>query len=112
MTKKPSARRKILKILALGCGTIALLFGALVFWIGLQIYQATRPVEISEHHPFRSSAKKERYLTHYDARAERWPVVSETLMVDTSWGPTFVRISAPADGPPLVLLPGANATSL
>ena len=27
-------------------------------------------------------------------------------------GATFVRISGPSDGPPLVLLPGANATSL
>lgn len=110
--KRPKSRRKILRILALGCGTIVLVFGALVFWIGSEIYQATRPVELSEHHPFRSAAKKERYLAHYDARAERWPVVSETRMVETSWGPTYVRISGPADGPPLVLLPGANATSL
>ncbi len=110
--KKSGTRRKILRILALGCGTIVLVFGALVLWIGSEIYQATRPVELSEHHPFRSSAKKERYLAHYDARAERWPVASETMTVDTSWGPTFVRISGPADSPPLVLLPGANATSL
>jgi len=110
--KKSPGRRKILKALALGCGGFALLFGALVFWIGIQIYQATRPVELSDHHPFRSATKKERYLAHYDARAERWPVVSETQMVDTSWGSTFVRISGPPDGPPLVLLPGANATSL
>jgi pimeloyl-ACP methyl ester carboxylesterase len=110
--KRPSARRKILRILALGCGTIALVFGALVVWIGSEIYQATRPVELSEHHPFRSESKRERYLAHYDSRAENWPVASETITVDTSWGQTFVRISGPADGPPLVLLPGANATSL
>ncbi len=104
--------RKILRVLAFGCGTIALLFGAFVVWVGIDIYRATQPVELSDHHPFRSAAKKQRYLAHYDARAERWPVVSETRMVDTSWGPTFVRISGPTDGPPLVLLPGANATSL
>jgi pimeloyl-ACP methyl ester carboxylesterase len=111
MTKK-RGRRKILRALAIGCGSIALVFGALVFWIGSEIYQAIQPLELSDHHPFRSAAKKERYLAHYDARAERWPVVSKTRMVDTSWGPTFVRISGPSDGPPLVLLPGANATSL
>ena len=33
-------------------------------------------------------------------------------MVETSFGQTFVRIGGPADAPPLVLLPGANATSL
>ena len=104
--------RKILRTLALGCGTIALLFGALVLWVGIDIYRATQPMELSDHHPFRSEAKKQRYLAYYDARAERWPVLSETRMVETSWGPTFVRVSGPADGPPLVLLPGANATSL
>jgi pimeloyl-ACP methyl ester carboxylesterase len=109
---KSRGRRKILRALAVGCGSIALVFGALVIWIGSEIYQAIQPVELTDHHPFRSAAKKERYLTHYDARAERWPVASETLMVDTSWGPTFVRISGPSDGPPLFLLPGANATSL
>jgi len=110
--RKSSGRRKILRTLAFGCGTFVLIFGALVIWIGSEIYQATRPVELSDHHPFRSAAKQERYLMHYDARAARWPVVSETRMVNTSWGPTFVRVSGPADGPPLVLLPGANATSL
>jgi len=110
--KKSGGRRKILRILALGCGTIVLVFGTLVVWIGSEIYQATWPVELSDHHPFRSQAKKERYLAQYDARAEQWPVASETINVDTSWGQTFVRISGPADGPPLVLLPGANATSL
>ena len=110
--KKSGRWRKTLKGLALGCGCFALIFGALVIWIGSEIYRATRPVEFSGHHPFRSQAKKERYLAHYDARAKRWPVVSETLMVETTWGPTFVRVSGPAGGPPLVLLPGANATSL
>jgi pimeloyl-ACP methyl ester carboxylesterase len=70
------------------------------------------PVVLTDYHPFRSQAKKERYLAHYDARAARWPVPSETVFVDTSWGATFVRISGPADGPPLVLLPGASATGL
>lgn len=104
--------RKLLRALALGCGTIALLFGALVVWVGIDIYRATQPVELSDHHPFRSAAKKQRYLANYDARAERWPVLSENRMVDTSWGASFVRISGPSDGPPLVLLPGANATLL
>jgi len=110
--KKARGWRKILRTLAIGCGSIALLFAAFVVWVGVDIYRATRPLELSDHHPFRSPAKKERYLAHYDARAERWPVVSETRMVETSWGQTFVRISGPTGGPPLVLLPGANATSL
>ena len=81
-------------------------------WVGAQIYQSTKPVILTDHHPFKSAKKMERYLAHYDARAESWPVPSETVFVETSWGQTFVRISGPEDGPPLVLLPGANATGL
>lgn len=63
-------------------------------------------------HPFRSQKAKERYLEMYDSRAKAWPVPSETRMVETSFGQTFVRISGPLEAPPLVLLPGANTTSL
>jgi len=69
-------------------------------------------MQITQHHPFRSQKAKERYLDMYDSRAKAWPVPSETRMVKTSFGQTFVRISGPLDAPPLVLLPGANTTSL
>jgi len=69
-------------------------------------------MDISAHHPFRSPKAMELYLRSYDKRAEEWPVRSETWLVETSFGQTFVRISGPVDAPPLVLLPGASATSL
>jgi len=68
-------------------------------------------MEMTPHHPFRTAKAKERYLKLYDTRAKDWPIDSETRMVDTSYGQTFVRISGPVDAPPLVLLPGANTTS-
>jgi pimeloyl-ACP methyl ester carboxylesterase len=68
--------------------------------------------DMSAHHPFRSEGAKHRFLTFYDNAAKNWPVPSETRMIDTSHGQTFVRISGPVDAPPLVLLHGANATSL
>ena len=63
-------------------------------------------------HPFRSAASEQEYLAFYDARAQRWPIPSESTMVSTSLGDTFVRVQGPADGPPLVLLPGDSETSL
>jgi pimeloyl-ACP methyl ester carboxylesterase len=69
-------------------------------------------MDVSEHHPFRSAKSKEMYLESYDRMAKQWPVLSEIRTVETSFGFTFVRISGPADAPPLVLMPGANATSL
>jgi len=69
-------------------------------------------MELPVHHPFRSPESKDEYLAWYDARAKRWPVPSETRMVDTSFGQTFVRISGAPDGAPLVLLPGAGLPSL
>jgi len=63
--------------------------------------------------PYRSEAAKDSYLAYYDSLAlKRWPVASEKRVVATSYGETFVRITGPADAPPLVLLPGAVATSL
>lgn len=64
------------------------------------------------YHPFKSEDAKQRYLTFYDKYAEKWPVASENLMVDTSFGQTFVRASGRSDGRPLVLLPGDSVNSL
>ena len=42
-------------------------------------------------HPFRSSAARQEYLAYYDARAQRWPIPSESMLVGTTFGDTFVR---------------------
>jgi pimeloyl-ACP methyl ester carboxylesterase len=66
----------------------------------------------TSYHPFRSEKTKQRYLSFYKTIEKDWPVDSESKMIDTSYGQTYVRISGPADAPPLVLMHGANATSL
>jgi pimeloyl-ACP methyl ester carboxylesterase len=65
-----------------------------------------------DFHPFKSQKAKEAFLTYYDERVKEWPVDSETMYVNTSFGQTFVRICGPKNGPSLVLLPGDSVTSL
>ena len=72
-----------------------------LFFVPGQIIRNHALTDISEWHPFRSAKAKEEYLKLYAQEAKIWPVASETRMVNTSWGQTFVRISGPADGPPL-----------
>ncbi len=93
-------------------GTITFLIVAFIVWVVVSLLWGPGAMEINEYHPFRSATAKGEFLKHYDARAQKWPVVSETKLVETSFGQTFVRISGPVDAPPLVLLPGGGATSL
>lgn len=64
------------------------------------------------YHPFRSEEAKTRYLALYDRRARDWPVPCDTIQVEGTFGSTFVRISGPANGPPIVLLHGISSNSL
>lgn len=68
--------------------------------------------KLQPYHPFRSAEARDRYLAYYDKAAASWPVPSESVVVQTEHGSTFVRVSGPKDAPPLVLLPGVWSTSL
>ncbi|TGN79487.1 alpha/beta hydrolase [Streptomyces bauhiniae] len=48
----------------------------------------------------------------YDELRARWPASAEERDVATPYGPTRVHVYGPADGTPLVLLPGGSATGL
>ena len=112
MKKDHSKKKPILKFLFIGCGTITVLVVAMIVVIGVWLFAGSEDMEMKAYHPFRSASAKEQYLKLYDRRAEKWPVVSKTRMVDTSYGKTFVRISGPAGAPPLVLLHGFGGNSL
>ena len=45
-------------------------------------------------------------------RAKAWPFASETRMIETPSGQTFIRPSGRLADPPLILLPGSRGTSL
>lgn len=67
---------------------------------------------LQEFRPFTSQQARDRYLAHYETLEKAWPVESENRTVTTEHGTTFMRVSGPADAPPLVLLPGGQSTSL
>lgn len=62
--------------------------------------------------PFKSAGARTRYLERYALRARGWPVPSEERVVPTSFGLTFVRVSGPPEGAPLLALPGIGSTGL
>lgn len=66
----------------------------------------------SSFHPFRSERARAEYHALYMKRAKKWPVASETRPIETPSGQTFIRVSGRLTDPPLILLPGALATSL
>jgi pimeloyl-ACP methyl ester carboxylesterase/TM2 domain-containing membrane protein YozV len=68
--------------------------------------------DTSPPHPFRSEKAQAAFLDLYDKRASHWPVIFETRMVHTAFGNTYVRISGPEEGRPLVLLHGGPSNSL
>ncbi len=63
-------------------------------------------------YPFRSERAKVEYEARCLERAKAWPVPSETMLIETPSGQTFVRVSGRAADPALVLLPGARVSSL
>lgn len=64
------------------------------------------------YYPFKSEAARARFHAYCDARARDYPPGSQERIIETAYGPTFVRTCGPQDAPPLVLLPSASASSL
>jgi pimeloyl-ACP methyl ester carboxylesterase len=102
----------ILKKLFIGLGTILIIIIVAFSWFVMSLFSEQDMSEVPEHYPFKSVEAKEQYLDHYDKRAREWPVASETKVVQTSYGKTFIRISGPINAPSLVLLPSTGASSL
>jgi pimeloyl-ACP methyl ester carboxylesterase len=63
-------------------------------------------------YPFRSEQAKAEYEAFCLERAKAWPLPSESMIIETASGRTFVRASGRITDPPLVVLPGARTSSL
>lgn len=110
--KKRSTGFKIFKYISIVTGTFILTLIIFSIWIYMSLFSGPGPMEMSDFHPFKSEEAKTRYLAYEDKMLKKWPVTSEEKIVLTSFGKTFMRISGPADAPPLVLLPGGGCNSL
>ena len=60
---------------------------------------------------FRSAESEEAFQAAYDAVLAKWPQPVDGVDVPTPYGTTRVNICGPDHAPPVVLLPGAGATS-
>jgi len=69
-------------------------------------------MKIDSYHPFQSPEAKKTFLSSYDSRAKQWPIPSETTIIHTTFGSTFVRISGPVNGAPMILLHGHSENGL
>lgn len=61
---------------------------------------------------FTSDEAKADFLRIYDSWAQRWPVPSTVVDVETSFGTTRVRKSGSGKGAPVLLLPGTSGNGL
>lgn len=61
---------------------------------------------------FKGSKAQGAYDQAYDALAARWPVPSEEITVETSYGPIRVRRSGSGDAIPVILLHRLNGSGL
>ncbi len=102
---------KLKKILIFIAALVILIAGAFA-WFMMTLFADDDMSAAPAYYPYKSIQAKEHYLDYYDNRARVWPVPVDTLTVKTGYGNTFVRVSGPADAPPLVLLPSTSATSL
>jgi pimeloyl-ACP methyl ester carboxylesterase len=105
MKNNKKKRRRILGIL------VTIVIFASIIGLGTNAMNKNETFDES-YHPFVSEEAKLKYLAFYEEHARNWPVDSESRMVSTSFGQTFVRISGPKDAPPLVLLSGDSKNSL
>ena len=104
-------KKSILKRLIIWITGIFLALVLIIIGLGMWLLPGALDFD-SPYHPFKSEQAKKEYLKLYDERAKKWPVKSSTIMVNTSFGKTYIRVSGAENTTPLVLMHGAGGNSL
>ena len=60
---------------------------------------------------FKSPQAEAAYMAAYDSALEKWPVPYEEKYVPTSYGDTYMIVSGPVDGEPLILVHGMGSNA-
>ena len=60
---------------------------------------------------FKTAQGEAAYMAAYDSDLEKWPVPYETKYVPTSYGDTYMIVSGPVDGEPLILIHGYGSNA-
>lgn len=110
--KKKSLVRRLFKYFSIAAGVFITIIIIIICWFNFILIPSPDYSDLTEYHPFKSEETQKEFFKHYDEWAKDWPVPAETKIIKTSYGSTFVKISGPKDGIPLVLIPGGGKTSL
>lgn len=98
--------RKIVFILL----TVSLLSGLLLSLCLTALSEEQKTV--TGFHPvFKSPQAEAAYMAAYDRTLANWPVPYETTYVPTEYGDTFMIVSGPKDGEPLILIHGMGSNA-
>jgi len=98
--------RKIVFILL----TFSLLLGLLLFLCLTALSEEQKTVTEFQS-VFKSPQAEAAYMAAYDRALENWPVPYETRYVPTEYGDTFMIVSGPEDGEPIILIHGMGSNA-
>jgi len=90
--------------------TVSLLF-SLLFSLCLTALSAEQQAVTEFQSVFKSPQAEAAYMAAYDRALKNWPVPYETIYVPTEYGDTFMIVSGPEDGEPIILIHGMGSNA-
>ena len=103
--------KSFMKCLLISCGVLIAVV-IIFFALFISLTSEDEKTKNTSYHPFKSEKLKAEFISLYEKNSQKWPADSISKFADTSYGKTFVRITGPDNGFPLVLLHGGGGSSL